>query len=492
MITTVDIILLHLVRSQQVIGRCANIISPEDFSAPGEEHAGIIYDVALEWYKANKTAMPELYMDTALNERIVTMQAYMSDAAITRIYGTVKWIYACDVGELNVAHAINLIQQLVDTRQIRQLAANLGNSQDPEEFTSDMDRLRQAHQSTRLSGVENMNHLFVPGHLSFSNTIRTPTGVPFIDTLFNGGTAAGEMYGILAPTGGGKTTIASMLYCELAKQRRHAALFSYETELQPQVTNKIYGYMGQIQRDDLRITDISEMDPAAADRLTKALALYCPYMHVYDMKKDVGKGIGCGGVPELRNQVDALRQAGTKVEVVIIDQLLSLVDSYVMRTNAAIENRRVYLQGALEELRDMSSEMNCCTFVLHQVDNNAKGSSPMRIPRSGDAAEVKDFENNMTFCLQFGVRDTHSRMSWLSTIKAREGTPQDIVVEMDKDLWQLNWEPDKFKYDSVTKSFIKLLDGKSDTSMESAREADTSAPVQPELDDTLLDPSGIQ
>ena len=373
MITTVDIILLHLVRSQQVIGRCSSIITPEDFSEPGEEHAGIIYDVALEWYKSNKTAIPQIYMETGLNERMVNVQAYMSDAAITRIYRTVKWIYTCTEGELNTAYAINLIQQLVDTRQIRQLAANLGNVQDADEFKDGMDRLRQAHQATRLSGVENMNHLFVPGQLSFTNSIRTPTGVPFVDTLFNGGTAPGEVYGILAPTGGGKTTLASMLYCELAKQRRHVALFSYETELQPQVTNKIYGYMGQIHRDDLRIADISEMDPAAASRLTTALSLYCPYMHVYDMKKDTAKGIGCGGVPELRNQVDALRQAGTRVDVVIIDQLLSLVDSYVLRNNASIDNRRVYLQGAIEELRDMSSEMQCCTFILHQVDNATKG-----------------------------------------------------------------------------------------------------------------------
>ena len=60
---------------------------------------------------------------------------------------------------------------------------------------------------------------------------RVATGVEFLDIILNGGTIDGESIGILAPSGGGKSTVANMILAACVRRKVHCWYFSTEQKL---------------------------------------------------------------------------------------------------------------------------------------------------------------------------------------------------------------------------------------------------------------------
>jgi hypothetical protein len=482
--TDIHVIILHLVRCRAVIERCANVIKDEDFNGPGEDFLGMLWKISRGWCAKHKGTIPKEYMYMEVNTELQPVHQEFSNEELLALFGLVDWIYEQPEDTLILDFAMERIQVFLDNRRVKPLAAELADATS-DVFKQALVDMQTEHNKTRLTARGKIDNIFTPTNFYIGKTARQPTGVSFVDELFNGGTAPGELYGLIAPTGGGKTTLGAMLFAEFAKQRRHTAYFSYETEFAPQVTNSIYCYMAGLPRGALDRASRDELDPEHREAIEAALTEYGNWMHGFDMKKETSIGVGCGGVPEIATNLQMHKNRGESIELLIIDQMLSLVDSYIAREAKGIENRRVHMQLFTEEIRQLTSEFNCCALILHQADNAFKKAPPYRKPAFGYAAEDKSFENNMHFCLGMGTRDKDSRMSWLSAIKHREGPGGDLVIEMDDKIPRLNWDKERFRYDASTKSFIKMLDDEHDTSrdLSSARDADTYKPKKQEKEE---------
>ena len=307
---------------------------------------------------------------------------------------------------------------------------------------------------------------------------RISTGVPLVDFMMAGGTRInhGELIGILGPTGGGKSTIGHMLCVEAARRSRHAVLLSYEMEVQPAVSNRLYAIMGGIPR--IAFENLKHMDDlptAHTSSLDNALDIVEKYIHVYDMKKNLFKGQGAGGPAELRALLMSERAAGRPTDLVVIDQLQSMLEPYMATLNVKLGDQRVIIAKCIEAYRNIGLEMHCDVFILHQVDNVAKKFAPTTKPKGGQAADYKSFENNMDWCVQLGTQDEQG-LSWLTAVKHRYSAPNSIIVQQSPTHWILMWEQDKWTCGS--EGFVL----KRDTSynVDSAATADKRTPIEAE------------
>lgn len=448
------LLMTHLVRSGAVIERAMHLLEPNDFDRVTEANSRLIWAISKQWYTQHGKTIPKEYLTMELDNKFKELSSEFSSENIAAAHQDVHVIYAMDESVLVPDHMTRLLQEFLDERKLKPIISNLGLSEPGADFNELMTQLTNIHNATRVAPMASMDQLFTPEGIEFKNSVRHPTGLQMIDELMGGGTAPGELYGLLGPTGGGKTTVSSMLANEIARGGQNVCLFSYETEIVPQVSNKLYGYAGKIPRDVFKhVKSLPDLPITYRDALFKSFAEYGSRMKMVDMKKNTSRGMGVGGVPELRAQLKMYHDNGVHIDVFIVDQLLAMVDSWIVAHGKDVNNRRAYLQQFTEEMRDVvqAGSMNCCGFVLHQVDNVAKKASPMRRPNKGDAAEDKSFDNNMHFCVQLGTKDNKNRC-WLAVPKAREDEESAIIVELDKTYWQFNYTPGK--YSASTAGFI--------------------------------------
>jgi RecA/RadA recombinase len=442
------LMLIHLVRREPILERMVSILEPEDFNSTTEKPAKLIWAVARDWYLRNKRSIPVDFMQAELTTRIGEARSMFSDDDIDRIIHMVKVIYTAPPDVFVDSEILNIIQEFIDERRFKPQLAAIPATQD--DFGKALTELMDNYYATRVHRGEAHADVFLPDTIAFRDEVRHLTGVEMIDTLMSDGLSSGimggELCGILGPTGGGKTTLGTMMVAEMAKQEKYAAFISYETELVPQITNRLYSYLGNIPRGVLRqVRRRDDLPIQYLKPLQDVLARYGKYICACDMKKNLMKGVGAGGAMELRNKLRWYADQGKPITLVVIDQLLPMVDSYMLSRQLDIRERRAHIMTTIEQLRDITqpNDCNCTIVILHQVDNRVKRAKPERRPQKGDAAEDKSFENNMHFCFNLGTHDPNGRM-WLASTKTRDASENAIIIEMDKDIARLNYQEGRF------------------------------------------------
>lgn len=433
-------LVLHLIRSKHVVDKIRSILQPDDFNRREERAYRMLWAISRDWYNAQKSLIPREYLTLEVKSRIGDSFATISKEEEQEIWNSIETIYAASEDLLVPEKMLEYAQQFLSERRVKPTLQRLGSMDVDDLFDGEFSKLQKEHGATRLSKAKSCDYLFTPGAVELEqNFVFTPTGVQYLDALMPG-IAPGKSYGILGPSGGGKTTIGGELAVAVARQRKYVAYFSYEVPVVPELRNRIYGCAGLIPRDILRdIKHLKDMPEQYKQTLNEQLGIWGQYIKM----RDVTGSAGASGAEGIRAELDALASAGEHVEVVIIDQLMSMVDIWIGANNEDFSNRRVLMQHIVEEIRSLTGPMNCCTFILHQVDTKVKGASPSRRPRKGDAMEDKSFDNNMHFCIQLGTADTKG-CCWLADPKARDDQERAIVVRRSPLFWRFDYTPGKY------------------------------------------------
>lgn len=437
-------LLIHLIRCPSVINKALDKLKPDDFDRAGEMSRRIIWAVIKDWYVIERRAIPRDILEIEVRTRLRAAPGILSKSEEESMWSDILAAYLYPTDELQPDWILRNLSEFLIDRQVMpqiQLAASMGSG---EELTGLLEKINKVKAQSQLRTV-NEETIFRSSTKVTVNIKRKPTGVLYVDKMLNGGTIPGELYGVLAPSGGGKTTTGIAVVVEGARSMRHTAFFSYETEVQPEISNRMYMVAGKIPRDAFK--DLTSMDDLASShriKLDTALDTISPYMHICDMKKELMKGIGSGGPAELRTKLEEYKDAGTPIELVVIDQLLSMLAPYMAVNGMDVENKRSAIVQLIEQLRDTAQAMKCCIFILHQADNMAKRKSPMTKPTGGQAAEDKSFENNMHFAMQFGTQDQLGR-SWLASTKHRYSAPEAIIVQQSPEYWEILYEEGRWE-----------------------------------------------
>lgn len=452
----IQYLLFHLLRCEQLLSRVVTQLDPSVFNRAGE----VIYQTLWAWgryhYQTYGQPIPRTVLETGINARLQEGATGLSEQDQVDMWALVDHIYAKPESEFAVEYAVQLAQSLLDERIVKTAAVDIQFAHTAGDIIGRVDELHNAVASTRITSVEPDTHLFDPKHAALAREKRDPTGVNFFDCLIGGGVKVGDVIGVLAPTGGGKTTLGVQLQCEYARSNRHVAYFSYETAYFDEISRRSYAYAAGIKRDDIHHLDnIDGLLPADRERLNAFLTQHGKYILPFDMLKGERRGVGNGGVPELQSALDDCKRKGNHVGLVIIDQFLPMVTRYCQAQGLDLaSNQRVVMYSMVSALERMAQPnvMNCAVVLLHQVGTHAQGASWRRRPEKADAAEYKGFDQFMQACVAFGKQDGNHRC-WFKSVKARDAEEQAIVVEVHKD-YRINFDEDG-GYKPGSKCFVK-------------------------------------
>jgi len=322
------------------------------------------------------------------------------------------------------------------------------------------------------------------------------TGLGFLDKHLGGGTAFGESYGLMAPYGTCKTTLAVMLWCAAAQQcyedslldnwdgrKGLSVLVTYEAALSPEIQHRSLMYAASINRYSLDRMGLDGVDALSSDPDDPL-----PYEQI-KFKQQIADGVfrpertrvddalpvlnnhtlcldfsgsdpdfptaGSNGVTEIVQRINRelkIRGPEYYIRNVIIDYLGLMVDRDVnLKTGPQQDDHKTYQSQVYRVTNEISKVFNCHSWILHQLSGQANSIlSPTKTLHHTDAKGSKSFAENLDFAIVIGNLNADA-MGQLACTKARRfrRTPP-TVIQVEGE-FNLVLSPDNFHIDSKGK-----------------------------------------
>jgi hypothetical protein len=356
----------------------------------------------------------------------------------------------------------------------------------------------------QASRITRMNELpVVPVSPQRGSTLYTPvvayksTGVAFIDRSLGGGQVDGDVIGLIGATGSGKTMLAIQIAVEGARQcwvdaghgdqtPEFVTYISVEEQglkLRPRIWSAAFS----IKLSKLRtmaswdgLTTTANLDDYERHGLmTRAnRGGEAPRMEVssesdrYDAEQGMlercfalldfsGVGeyqtAGRGYIDEVISALDRVQQLrGQSLRTVVVDYAGLLVERFV----GLADDReiRFWLNRVGDEFRmRVATRFNCTVWLLHQLRGAAGDASPLKLMTHHDAAETKDFANNLAVCCCLGVADPTTgcrRLNWSKTRNTRNESVPPVTLRIHDHFAIMEDVGDRFTIDAPSRRFI--------------------------------------
>ena len=307
--------------------------------------------------------------------------------------------------------------------------------------------------------------------------IRT-TGLGFLDKYLGGGSAEGEVYGIMAPYGTCKTTLAVMLWCEAAKQcyeeklenseGKHgiSVLVTYEAAKSPEILHRALMYAARVNRASLDKMGMDGLDSLLNDpenpldyerkifaqeikdgvfepervRVENAITWLNSHTLCLDFSGSDKEypTAGSNGIDEIVQRIKLeLRTRGSSCYVrnVIIDYLGLMVDrdaTLKQQENGRQEDHKTYQTAVARIVREISKPFSCHTVVLHQLSGAANSMlSPTKTLHHTDAKGSKSFGENLDFSFVIGNLNSDSMGQIACTKHRRSRRVPPSIIRVD-------------------------------------------------------------
>lgn len=311
------------------------------------------------------------------------------------------------------------------------------------------------------------------------------TGVPFIDTdVLNGlGCEAGKVYGLLGPYGSFKTGLGVQIVTSCAKLQLASpdpglcVYFVYEggrreiqiramaqlAEMPKQTIEEFYRTRGDLSvfstSDRLRDYEVSryarqdnqtpaELRFGEAERYYRATEL-ARFLYVADMSGSNGnETAGSGYVSEIVQYLDRLsRASGLPIRMVVVDYVKRMCVRHLQAKGLSTTDRlREFVSPVPDTIRRMVAEkFGCAVWLLQQLNAEANKRAPGAAQHHSDAAESKDFGENLWYCLTLSNPDrANNNTLQLAVTKSRDSAapPSGMVVRIDGNSFSLVRDPD--------------------------------------------------
>lgn len=276
---------------------------------------------------------------------------------------------------------------------------------------------------------------------------RDPTGVTPVDLLLNGGTLPTECYGILGPSGGGKTLLALQITGSLARRHKHVVYFGYEQpakDMQP----RILSFVAKVHIDKIRDRKFSDIQKVYQEKLKKAAQLCRGYVDFVDRASE-GNSIS-----EIDLYVRKQTDAGKKPHMVVIDWMWPLILRIVAISDRKQRPERISMQETMDGLKSIAAEHKICLLILHQLSTEMVKKSPSNKPAWFNSAEAGSFAWLLHYCFAIGRADGNG-FCWLVGSKARNTANRDVLVRLNGGMNRFDPVDKSMTYDSSSKTFIE-------------------------------------
>ena len=316
--------LTYAVRCPPVAQLAVQKIDPTYFDASTQfEFQSVWVAAKLFWESFGTT--PPMHAVADLAHQIMVQQDVKEPILIERMQYLVAEIYTFEEDPWNVDYGKSLLGMFLDSiysGQIGTIGQTMSGLPREEIHTA----LEQQYQKLSVSTIKTIDPFdFDVDTLTLPP--REPTGLTFLDLQFGGGTMDTECYGVLGPTGGGKTVLSVQLACGIAARKQHVEYFTYEQpaeEMRPRILSCAAKISSERLKDD-------QKDDFTLERLREAQKTHREYFHLHDRASEGDN------VAEIGMMIQQSIDAGRKPRIVIIDWVWPLI----LRMAAASGKRNV-------------------------------------------------------------------------------------------------------------------------------------------------------
>lgn len=306
-----------------------------------------------------------------------------------------------------------------------------------------------------------------------------PTGVDFLDQqvfVENSGCEAGKVYGLLGPYGSFKTGLGVQIFTSSAKAQQGLSepglcvYFVYEggrSEIQLRATAQlaqmpkgtvetffrrrgdpsVFSTSNNLKPYEVARYDAFNIPQAArlgeAERYAEAQR-FLPHLVIVDMSGSPGnESAGSGYIPEIAQYLDRItREKNMPIRMVVVDYVKRLCVRHLQARQLSMDRHLRELVSPMPDTirRLVADKFDCAVWLLQQLNADANKRAPGAAQHHADAAEGRDFAENLWYCLTLSNPDrANNNTLQLAVTKSRDSAapPSGIVVRIDGDRFAL-------------------------------------------------------
>jgi len=341
------------------------------------------------------------------------------------------------IDETGRDEGLELLKRLIQLENNRKLVQQINSNADMKKLQAQLNRSQQALgelSAEKPTVVDNMRILPLRSVESLMvYRKRIPTGVNFIDLASGGGGRSKEVWGILGPSGGGKTMLTVQMCVAQALMGNYTVWATYEQSMEGDLTERMVANIIGGGLSSLRDKDFNDIPEEDKNKYWATIAGLDEKLITYDMTKAVPDPLNPQsdrGVAAVWENVKKEKAAGRDVKIVIIDWLGELIMMIAGDKNMDPERQYRFIGNQQIMLaRQMAKEEDLLVIIFHQLNTKAQDARPTFKPTKADAYNMKSMCYNMDLMFAMGNRDKNNVAYFLS-VKSRKGDVREQMIQL--------------------------------------------------------------
>jgi len=410
-------LLTYAIRCPSVARLAMQKVQPTYFDQATQLDFFMVWFVAQQMMlKSGTTPHPQHLNDLVIN--LMNGEGYTDPTLHAGVTRLINEVYTFKEDPWNESYGVELLNAFFHTVFKREATRSTQQATTRDEA---LEIVMRTHKQLNVD----QNKPVDPFDLSETPTLskRLPTGATYFDLITGGGTIPTECYGVLGPSGGGKTLMAIDVGCSMAERKQRVEYFSYE---QPprEVRPRMFSRAGGIHIDELKNKEWDEIPGAVRDKIADASEKIKGNFIMHDRSAEGDSVADVIGV--VRDSISS----GHHPTMVVIDWLWPLVTraTAVRSTSRRNVTERAVLQSMMDEFKAMASEYNTCVLLLHQLSIEMAKRRASKKPQWFNSAEAGSFAWLLHYCIAIGTQDEQG-FCYLVGSKSRSNAKTSFVVQ---------------------------------------------------------------
>lgn len=262
---------------------------------------------------------------------------------------------------------------------------------------------------------------------------RLPTYISWFDSRVSSpGPVRGGCMGIIAPTGGGKTSLGIQLAVEQSLSQQYSALILVE-EWSRSVQRRILACATNIPTNKIEQAG-DDLEKVIHDmRLDRELILakreaVDNYMHVLDMTSE-------GDCQTVRNELQLFKQQQKLPNYLYLDWAGELADRVMALMPEYRDNKRGAISYICDETAKWAKEFDIFTAVSQQMDAETAQKGPFAKSNEYCAMDCRAFAVRQKYCMVLNPKDENTGIQIARVAKARDDAkPRPFALRLAGDV----------------------------------------------------------
>jgi hypothetical protein len=472
----------HVCRLPDIGSLAFGSLQANCFNAGTEAHYRLFWKVASDVYRDQGPQVFETldylcaFMEVELQSRIRDNPGSINRDQQRKLLsrsddrpGLLRWIFEIvKLSELNIQWGKDLLTAFRVEREVNDALLSIASASSGKVITNLPETLRELSEQhiAITSRAGDRAESGAPPGWTPPRMNKVPTNVGFLDVFLKGGHASAEVYGVLGAYGSGKTSLAVQIAYqgamrELVKAERDPEyhpkdwfFFSYEAtadeirvRLWAQACTIDHHKLEEYDREALTTADngVDSLDDyerqyfdrdirqgvvlGERERLDRTIGQLNINFWVHDMVSSENPKKGSGYVDEIASLIQTdisewSRRDGWQHEVggVVVDYAGACAKRHMDERGIQTSETRHYIGGMGAVIkRKVAVAFHCPVWLFHQLSAQSNKRAMTAEAHHADAAEARNFAENLVFCFQLGTKDPKTSTLYLSCTKARRG-----------------------------------------------------------------------